>query len=389
MSERRYGPEAQTAIYMGGLQGVRPPVPTRYDRLEEAARAVMAPEAFAYVAGGAGMERSMAANRAAFDAWRIAPHMLGGAGVRDLSVDLFGRKTPHPLMTAPIGVLELCHPEADVGLARAAAGVGAPMIVSSQASRPMEEIADALAGAPWWFQLYWGRSDELAKSFVQRAERAGATAIVITLDTTILGWRPQDLDLAFLPFLHAKGIAQYTSDPVFRAMLSEPPEQNPLAAAVMFTQVFSDPALDWARVRQIKGWTSLPVLLKGIVRADDAAKAIQEGFDGVIVSNHGGRQVDGAVGALDALQEVTNGVDGRAPVLFDSGVRTGADAFKALALGATAVCVGRPYAYGLALAGEAGCAAVLRNLVAELDLTMALSGCETVKQIGPRLLRRT
>jgi lactate 2-monooxygenase len=261
------------------------------------------------------------------------------------------------------------------------------MIISSQASTPMEAIAAELGDNPRWFQLYWGKSDALARSFVERAEACGCSAIVITLDTTMLGWRPRDLDLGYLPFLRGRGIAQYTSDPVFQTLLPAGAENNEFAGPMVFTQVFSEPALDWARIRQIRDWTKLPVLLKGILRADDAEMTIAEGYDGLIVSNHGGRQIDGAVGALSALPDVVAAVAGRAPVLFDSGVRCGADIFKALALGAAAVCIGRPYVYGLTLGGDHGAAAVLTNLAAELDLTMGLSGCARIGDITPTALR--
>lgn len=383
---RRFGPEIQGAIYARGLSGARPDIPTSFEALEAMAQARMSPEAWAYVAGAAGLESTEAANRAAFARAAIAPKMLGGAEERNLGIEIFGVKAAAPILTAPIGVLEMAHPEADLAVARAAGRLGFPMIISSQASFPMEEIAKASGEGPRFFQLYWGKSDALAESFVKRAEACGCAAILITLDTTILGWRPRDLDLGHLPFLKGQGIAQYTSDPVFRAMLAQPPEQNPLAAAFHFTQIFSDPGLDWARIAKIRDWTGLPVMLKGIMRPDDAAKAAAAGFDGIVVSNHGGRQVDGGLGALDALPGIVAAVGARMPVLFDSGIRCGADIFKALALGAKAVCVGRPYVYGLALAGEAGVQAVLEYLAGELDLIMALSGARAPADIGPEFL---
>ncbi|MES1200804.1 MAG: alpha-hydroxy-acid oxidizing protein [Pseudomonadota bacterium] len=379
---RHFGPESQASIYVRGLSGAKPEIPTSFPALEAKAREKMSAEAWAYVAGAAGMESTMAANRAAFERVAIAPHMLAGAGVRDLSCELFGMKMSAPILTAPIGVLEMAHPEADLAVARAAVAMNLPLIISSQASFPMEEIAKANGEGPRLFQLYWGKSDAIAESFVKRAEACGCKAIAITLDTTILGWRPRDLDLGFLPFLKAQGIAQYTSDPAFRALLPQPPEENPQAAAFMFTQIFSDPTVDWARIAKIRAWTKLPVILKGILRADDAAKAVAEGYDGILVSNHGGRQVDGALGALDALPGVVAAANGKIPVLFDSGIRCGADIFKALALGAKAVCVGRPYVYGLALAGQAGTQAVLEYLRAELDLQMALAGARSVSTIA-------
>lgn len=383
---RSFGPEIQGAIYLRGLGGAKPDIPTSFAGLERAAREKMTPEAWAYTAGSAGLEAAADANRAAFARHPIAPRMLAGARERNLGCEIFGVRAAAPLLTCPIGVLEMMHPDADLAVARAMGRLNLPMIISSQASFPMEEIAKANGDGPRFYQLYWGKSDAIAESFVKRAEACGCKAIFITLDTTVLGWRPRDLDLGFLPFLRGQGIAQYTSDPAFRAMLPQTPEENPMAAAVTFTQIFSDPGLDWKRIAKIRSWTKLPVILKGIMRADDAAKAVSEGYDGILVSNHGGRQVDGGIGALDALPGVVAAVSGRIPVLLDSGVRCGADVFKALALGAKAVCIGRPYVYGLALGGEPGVGTVMEYLLAELDLTMALNGCGTPADIGPELL---
>jgi lactate 2-monooxygenase len=373
-------------IYMGGLQGRRPELPTEFSALEKLAFEKLSPEALAYIAGGAGREGTMGANRSALDRWKIVPRMARDASKRDLSVKLFGRTLPTPFLTAPIGVLSLAHPEADPAVARAAAAAGAPMIISNQASYPMEQIADCCGASPKWFQLYWGRNDDLVVSFVKRAEKAGCEAIVVTLDTTILGWRPRDLNLAHMPFLKGLGIAQYTSDPVFRGLLGETPEKNPLAAGALFTQIYSDPTLNWEKLKGLRRVTRLPILVKGIQHPEDAALAVQHGFDGIVVSNHGGRQVDGAVGSADQLTLCAERVAGKIPVLFDSGVRSGADAFKALALGADAVCVGRPYAYGLALKGQAGVEAVLKNMTAELDLTLALSGFTSAAGLGREAL---
>ncbi|MGE0595970.1 MAG: alpha-hydroxy-acid oxidizing protein [Hyphomonadaceae bacterium] len=388
MSEapRQFGPETQGAIYMRGFTGAKPEIPTAYPQLEAAAKQKLSPEAFAYIAGGAGVETTMEANRAALARRTIQPHMLAGAGQRDLGAEIFGVRAAAPILTAPIGVLEMAHADADLAVARATASLNLPMIISSQASHPMEAIAKANGDGPRFFQLYWGKSDAIAESFVKRAEACGCRGIFITLDTTILGWRPRDLDLGFLPFLKGQGIAQYTSDPAFRALLPAPPEENPQAAAITFTQVFSDPSVDWARIAKIRAWTNLPVILKGILRPDDAARAVAEGYDGILVSNHGGRQIDGAVGAFDAGPGVIAAAGGKVPVLFDSGVRCGADIFKALAAGAAAACVGRPYAYGLALGGEAGVRAVLEHLLAEFDLTMALTGARTPAGIRPDML---
>jgi len=381
----------------------------------------MSPEAFEYFAGGAGVETTMAANRRAFTRRAIVPRTLRGAAVRDLSVDLFGRRLRTPFLLAPIGVLELAHRDADLAAARAAASEGVPMVFSSQASVPLETCTAAMGDAPRWFQLYWGMSDELATSFVRRAEAAGADAIVLTTDTTSLGWRPRDLDLGSLPFMRGMGLAQYTSDPVFNALLDADPDPGPRgqvtwkavrsvvdlsrrypggtlsnlrsgrsrAGVRLFLDIFSRPSLGWAQVEALRALTGLPILLKGVLHPDDARRAVDLGVNGVIVSNHGGRQVDGAIASLDALPAVLEAVGPGTPVLLDGGIRGGADAFKALALGARAVLIGRPYAYGLAIAGEPGVLAVIRNFVAELDLTMALSGCRTVADIRPECLQLT
>ena len=416
------GRERQTAIYLQGAGGRRPRVPLDPGRLEAAARKAMRSTAFAYVKGGAGAEDTVRENRAAFTRHRIVPRMLRGVERPDASVELFGRRLDSPFLLAPVGVLELAHREADVAVARAARAAGVPMVFSNQASRPMEACAEALGDSPRWFQLYWSASDELVESLVGRAEACGCEAIVLTLDTTTLGWRPCDLEPAFLPFLRGQGIAQYTSDPVFHRLMAAGPAGNgppqtpptpqalrtllaltraypgsfwrnvasgePRAAVQRFAEIFSRPSLSWDDLPFLRARTKLPILLKGILHADDARRALDAGVDGIVVSNHGGRQVDGAIASLDALPAVAAAVAGRVPVLLDSGVRGGADVFKALALGASAVLIGRSYVYGLAIAGEAGVKEVLDNLRAELDLTMALAGCGSLADVGPETLER-
>ena len=376
------GTVRQGEIYVGGmLHQQRQAIPTRQAELEVRAEAAMSPEAFAYIAGGAGREATMRANLAAFDGVRIRPRMLRDVGRRDMSVTLLGRTRPNPILAAPIGVQEMAHKDGDLATARACAAVGVPMIISNQASHPMEAIAAASGAGERWFQLYWGKSDALVASLVRRAEACGCTALVVTLDTALLGWRTRDLDLAYLPFLEAKGIAQYTSDPVFQAMLGDK-RDDPHAASLLFMTTYSNPTITWDRLAFLREHTRLPILLKGINHPDDALLAIEHGMDGIIVSNHGGRQIDGAMAALHGLADVAAVVGGRLPVLFDSGIRSGADVFKALALGASSVLVGRPYVYGLAIGGEAGVAAVLRNVLAELDLTMGLAGCGSLAEVG-------
>ena len=388
---RMYGMERQLQIYLAGMQGQRPTTPMTYDQLEEQARQKLSAEAFGYVAGGAGGEETMRANRAAFERWQIVPRMLRNVGERDSRVNVLGATLPAPLMLAPIGVQSIVHPEAEVAVARAAASLGVPFILSTASSKTMEEVAqaaDAAGSAPRWYQLYWGRDPELTASFLARAERAGYGAIVVTLDTPLLSWRERDIAYAYLPFLQGEGIANYLSDPVFRASLPQPPEENPQAAVMRFVQVFSNPTLTWDDVAFLRAHTKLPLLLKGILHPDDARKALDAGAAGIIVSNHGGRQVDGAIPALDALPGIVAAVAGRAPVLFDSGIRRGADIFRAVALGAQATLLGRPYIWGLALGGEAGVRDVLLNTLADFDLTLALSGYTSCAQLTPDVLRR-
>ena len=363
-----------TEIYLRGLDGVRPDLPTDPNRLEDAARAVLAEEPFDYVAGGAGTGATMRANRAAFDRYGLVPRMLRDNTARDWSTTLLGTAMPAPLLLAPIGVQSLLHAEGELAVARAAAELGVPMVLSTAASHSTEEVAAASGEGPRWYQLYWPTDDDVTISLLGRARAADFAVLVVTLDTWTLGWRPQDLDRGYLPFLRGIGTAIPFSDPAFRAALARPPEDD-LAAAVRYRQrIFTGTARSWDRLALLRRHWDGPIVLKGIQHVDDALAALDAGMDGVIVSNHGGRQVDRAVGSLQALPAVVAAVAGRAPVLFDSGIRTGADAAVALALGADAVLLGRPYAYGLALGGQDGVRHVLRCVLAELDLTLALAG---------------
>ncbi len=376
----------QYEIYLAGLAGTVPELPTDLTQLEAHAQAAMTPEAFGYVAGGAGSEDTMRANLAAFRRWRIVPRMLRDVGERNLATTVLGTALPAPVLLAPVGVLSIVHAEAELAVARAAAGLGVPLVLSTAASTTLEDVAAAMGDTPRWFQLYWPKDADVTASLLARAEAAGYGAVVVTLDTWLLGWRPRDLRTAYLPFLRAEGIANYLSDPAFRAGLAAPPEEDRNAAIGHFLGMFSDPTVTWDSLAALRERTRLPIVLKGILHPDDARRAIDAGVDAVLVSNHGGRQVDGAVAALDALPRVVAAVDDGLPVLFDSGVRSGADVAKALALGARAVLLGRPYVYGLALAGEVGVRHVLRCLLAELDLTMALSGRTSVAQLNAELL---
>ena len=416
MDDKNVGRDRQTTVYIGGMSGIRPHVPIDMKELEAKAREAMSPEAYAYVAGGAGLESTVLENREAFERWRIVPRMLRDVSERDISINLFGKSYSSPFLLSPVGVLEMAHEEADRAVARAAARQKVPMIFSNQASVCMEDCSAEMGDSPRWFQLYWSSSDDLVESLVSRAEKSGCEAIVVTLDTTLLGWRIRDLDLAYLPFLRGKGIAQYVTDPVFKEYLRNPPKTDevsqkstinftalrslfelidtypeafwkgittgePLKAVRTFIRIYSRPSLTWEDLKFLRDRTSLPVLLKGVQDVGDAKKATDYGVDGLIVSNHGGRQVDGAIGSLDALERISDAVGDKLTLLFDSGIRGGADAFKALALGAKAVCVGRPFVYALAAGGEAGVEELLTNFKADFDLTMGLAGCKDISEI--------
>jgi lactate 2-monooxygenase len=379
----------QNEIYLAGMTtGARPERPISLTDLERAAYEAMSEEARGYVAGGASSEDTIRANREAFGRWRLVPRMLRDVSVRDLSTEVLGTRMPAPVLLAPIGVQSLVHDEAEVAVARAASTLGLPIVLSTVSSRTLEEVAEAAGGAPRWFQLYWPTDPDLTASFLSRAEAAGYSAVVVTVDTRMLAWRPRDLQRGFLPFLRAEGIANYLTDPVFRAALPGPPEEHVADAVVRWGGLFPNPSTTWERLLEVRERTDLPLLLKGILHPDDARAALDAGIDGIIVSNHGGRQVDGALGALDALPGVVSAVDGRVPVVFDSGIRTGADAVKALALGAAAVLLGRPYVWGLALGGEDGVRDVLRAFLADLDLTLALCGASRPDQVDRSILVR-
>ncbi len=380
--------EYQNGIYMAGAGGARPDLPITPDAMEAQARESLDAEAFGYVAGGAGSEDTMRANREAFRRWRIVPRMLVDVEHRDLSVDMLGARLAAPVLLAPIGVQGILHADGELAVARAAAATGVPLILSGVSSFTIEEVAAANGAGRRWYQLYWPRDRDVARSFVARAEAAGYGAIVVTLDTRMLAWRPRDLANGYLPFLRAAGLASYLSDPAFRAELPVPPEQDVRPAVARFLAIFSDPSVTWTDLAFLRESTRLPLVLKGILRPDDARRAIDHGADAIVVSNHGGRQVDGAIAALDALPDVVDSVGGVIPVLFDSGIRTGADAFKAMALGARAVLLGRPYAWGLAVGGQRGVDHVLRSFLAELDLTLALSGYASLADVDRDALRR-
>ncbi len=385
---RNFGLERELEIYQLGAAAKQLSIPIMLSLLEKKAKEALDPRAYDYVAGGAGGENTMRANLEAFYRWRIVPRMLRNVSRRDMSIELLGTKLPAPVLLGPVGVQSIVHREAEIASGRAAASLGLPFVLSTVSSRPLEEVAQTMGASPRWFQLYWGKNPELTASMLQRAERAGYSALIVTLDTSMLGWRERDLERSYLPFMSCEGLANYFTDPVFRAALHGPPEKNPAEAVRLWLSVFTNTAVTWEDIASLREQTKLPILLKGILHPDDARRAIDCGASGVIVSNHGGRQVDGAIGALDALPGVVDAIGGKIPVLFDSGIRRGADVMKAIALGARAVLLGRLYVWGLAVAGETGVRDAVLNLLADFDLSMALSGLVSPRELSPAALVR-
>jgi len=383
-----YGDEIQFEKYQMMMDPDPERLPVSYEEWKDRARQVLDVRAYDYVAGGAGGERTIKENGAAFDRWKIVPRMLRNIEDRDPSVELFGETYSFPILHAPIGVQSIIHDHGDLGSARACRELGIPFIASSASTAPMEEIAREMGDAPRWFQLYWSSDLEIVASFLRRAEKSGYTAIVVTLDTPMMAWRERDLKNVYLPFLLGEGVGNYFTDSAFCSQLKQPPEEDPFGAVMHWATVFGNTSLTWEDIAFLRKHTKLPILLKGILHPGDATRSLEYGVDGIIVSNHGGRQVDGAIGALDALPLICDVIQDQIPVLMDSGIRRGSDIVKALALGAKAVLVGRPCMYGLAVAGESGVKAVLQHLMADLDITMALAGERSVREIGPTIVRK-
>ncbi len=379
----------QNEIYNAGLNGILPDFPVDFTTLEKRAHEALGPMLTNYVAGGCGDEHTQDSNSGAFHHWGMIPRMMVDCSERDLSIDLFGMKLPTPLFMAPIGLNGEASQDrhGDMAAARASAATGVPFCASTLANDPMEDVSEACGDTPAFFQLYTPRNRELAESLIMRAEKAGYKAIVVTLDTWVTGWRPRDLNASNFPQLRGKVLQNYFTDPVFRSLLAEPPEQNPKAAILTWAATFGQ-VLTWDDMEWFKSVTDLPIVLKGICHPDDAKRAVDSGADGIYCSNHGGRQANGGIATIDLLGDVVKAA-GDLPVLFDSGVRSGTDAIKALAMGAAAVGVGRPYTYGLAIGGAEGAAWVLRSILAEADLLMAVNGYPTLADVRAAGVIRT
>jgi isopentenyl-diphosphate delta-isomerase len=383
----QFGVKHIREVYRKGMfEGETPDFPVSFDELREQAFERMSWQAKAYVHGGAGSEETFERNKD-FSRWRIVPRMLRGVADRDLSVEVFGETHAYPLMITPLGVQGMLHEEGEVATARACRELDVPFVLSSLASRSMEDVSEALGDTPKWFQFYWSSDRDVAASFLDRAEAADYEAIVVTVDAPTLGWRERLLEKGYYPFLEGEGMANYFSDPAFRAALDEPPEKNPEAAVDRFLSVFGDASLTWDDLEFVFERTDLPVVIKGVLHPDDARRAVEAGADGVQVSTHGGRQVGASISAIEALPEIAEAVGDDGAVFFDSGVRRGEDIFKALALGADSVMLGRPFAYGLAHSGQAGVEQVLRNTLSQVDLTMGLAGIDDAENIDREAVR--
>ncbi len=381
------GAARQLQIYSEAAHGNVPGFPLSFVDLEERARRAIDAKAWGYIEPGAGGGDTLDANQEAFLDWEIVPRMMVDVSSCRLDVTLFGAVLKSPILLAPIGLQGIIHPEGELPAARAAASLAMPFVLSTLSSKTIEEVADVMGPMPRWFQLYWGARRDVVASLVGRAASAGYEAVVVTVDAKMLGWREADLANGYLPLMHGQGLANFFSDPEFRRTLSKPPEDDPREAVLQFLGISSNLELSWDDLRWLRERTSLPILIKGILHPDDARVAIDHGVDGIIVSNHGGRQVDGALAAIRALPEVSEAVNGRVPILFDSGIRRASHIVKAMALGASAVLVGRPYLYGLAINGEQGVRDVLLNLLAELDVTARLCGITSIRELDKSWLR--
>lgn len=353
-------------------------LPYKLQELEKAAETLLPPEHFGYIQSGAGSEYSMDNNRSAFDSYSIVPRFLQNVSKVDTSIDLFGNIYETPFLLAPIGMMKLAHEDAEIAVAKAAAKQSIPFIQSTVSSRSIEDINAAVPDSAKWFQLYWSNQEDISFSMVRRAERAGYEAIVVTVDTVMLGWREVDMEHQFSPLKAGFGKANYETDPVFLQGLSD---QSTETIVQRVLENVHHPALHWDHIKKLREHTNLPILLKGILHPEDALTAIQYGVDGIIVSNHGARQLDGVIASLDALPPIIDAVGSRVPVLLDSGIRHGSDVIKALKLGARAVFLGRPYIYALALGGQEGVETLLSRFKQEIAVSLALAGVKDIQAL--------
>ncbi|KAH7029539.1 FMN-dependent dehydrogenase [Microdochium trichocladiopsis] len=383
----------EKSIYQKGLNYERPPFTFLSSNWESRASDVLSATSKGYLIGNAGTGETARKNTDAFKKWSIVPkRLLQTKGLPALQTTIFGEELQFPIAAAPVGVQRIFHPDGEEAAARAAAENSIPYILSTASSTSIEDVAKANGTGVRWFQLYWPDNEfsDITISMLNRAKKAGYTALVVTLDTYILGWRPSDMDNGYNPFLRSDqiGTAIGLTDQVFRRMFKEEhgvecEEKLSEAAATWARMIFPGQSHSWEDVKILQAHWDGPVILKGIQSVEDARMAAQIGVQGIVVSNHGGRQVDGGVSSLGVLPRIVDAVracggNDKIEILFDSGVRCGADIAKALALGADMVLVGRPYIYGLALGGQAGVGHILKSLLGELELTLHLAGISSV-----------
>ncbi|WP_205439591.1 alpha-hydroxy-acid oxidizing protein [Peribacillus alkalitolerans] len=352
--------------------------PVSFEELEQQAIQKMSQGGFGYVRSGAGGEQTLRKNQESLSKLSIVPRVLRDVSKLDTSISLFGRTYVQPFLLAPVGMLKLAHEEGDIAVAKAAAAHQIPYVQSTVSSFSIEEVAEASLNSPKWFQLYWSNNEEISFSMVKRAEKAGYEAIILTVDTVMLGWREEDMRNRFSPLRLGVGKANYETDPVFSSSLASLDDESVIQGIL---DNVHHPSLNWTHIARLKKITSLPILLKGILHPEDALLAIENGVDGIIVSNHGGRQLDGVISAIDALPPIVRSVNGQIPVLFDSGIRRGSDIVKALALGAKAVFIGRPYVYALAIGGQVGVERVISNYIQDTKVSLSLAGVSSVKEL--------
>lgn len=353
--------------------------PINFAELEQAAQQALEPGPFGYIRSSAGGEETYRKNTDSFLKYSIIPRFLTDVSTLNTEVTIFGHTYPHPLFIAPVGVNKIAHEDGEIAVSKAAVKFGFPYIQSTVSSYSIEEIAAETKGSSKWFQLYWSsQNKEISFSMVKRAEAAGYEAIVLTVDTTMLGWREEDVRNQYSPLKNGFGQGNYGSDSVFMSSISDHSQKTIVNSII---ENIYHPTLNWTNISELREHTTLPILIKGILHPEDAKLAIEKGIDGIIVSNHGGRQLDGVIASIDALPEIVRVVNGRIPVLFDSGIRRGSDAVKALALGATAVCIGRPVIWGLAVGGQEGVERVLENFLQETKVSISLSGARNLEEV--------
>lgn len=379
-----------TGYQVARLSGADPyrDFPVSIEEWREAAKKIVPRDAWDYLEGAAGSESTLNTNIESYSKWRLRPRYLRDVSRRSLSVTLLGRVEPTPFVLAPMGALSVIHPEAEIAAAKAAGKFGIPFVLSTVASHSIEEVAAKAPETEKWFQLYPAKDMEIAKSMIRRAENSGYRVLVVTVDVPVLGWRVRDLRNNYLPFLKGVGLANYLTDEVFLSKLKRPPEEDMMGAISTFLSVYTDPQFTWSHLKEILEYTKLPLVLKGLTHPRDVKLAVEAGVSGVVVSNHGGRQLDGAVSTIDALSQITEASQPRIELLVDGGIRHACDVAKAIALEARAVMIGRPYAYALAVGGERGVEALLNQLIAEFDLELGLLGYSSPSEIDGECVTR-